>query len=153
MNELNDLYREVIFDHNRNPRHCGELPDANRRAEGFNPLCGDRLTLYLKVDDEGIIRDVGFQGSGCAISVASTSLMSEALVGKTEAEAEALFTRFHNVMMGEAGEQPGGLGKLEALSGVKAFPSRIKCATLAWHALHAALRGEGAPVSTEGEGP
>lgn len=153
MNDLNDLYQEVIFDHNRNPRHRGELADANRCAEGFNPLCGDRLKLYLKVDDEGIIRDVGFEGSGCAISVASTSLMTETLIGKTEQEAEALFTRFHDLMMGQEGEA-GGLGKLEALSGVKAFPSRIKCATLAWHALHAALRGEDAPVSTEGgEGP
>jgi nitrogen fixation NifU-like protein len=144
--ELQDLYQEVIFDHNRNPRHSGRLADANRSAQGFNPLCGDRVTLYLKVDEGGVIRDIGFEGSGCAISVASTSLMTEALVGRTIEEAEALFSRFHDMMMGEA--DPEDLGKLQALSGVKEFPSRIKCATLGWHALHAALK-EGGEVSTE----
>jgi nitrogen fixation NifU-like protein len=146
MNELHDLYQEVIFDHNRNPRHCGKPDDANRCAKGFNPLCGDRVTLYLKVDEGGVIRDVGFDGSGCAISVASASLMTEHLIGKTEAEAEALFARFHDMLV--AGGDESELGKLQALAGVKEFPSRIKCATLAWHALHAALSGEGA-VSTE----
>jgi len=147
MSDLQDLYQEVIFDHNRNPRHCGKIADANRKAQGFNPLCGDKVTLYLKVDEGGIIRDVGFDGSGCAISVASASLMTEALVGKTEREAEALFEKFRDMMMGgEAGDAP--LGKLEALSGVKEFPSRIKCATLAWHALNAALKDSG-EVSTE----
>ena len=148
MSDLQDLYQEVIFDHNRNPRHCGKLENANRCAQGFNPLCGDKVTLYLKVDESGIIRDIGFDGSGCAISVASTSLMTEALIGKTEQEAEALFSRFHDMMMGGAGGE-GGLGKLEALSGVKEFPSRIKCATLAWHALHAAIKEGGGSVSTE----
>lgn len=147
MSDLQDLYQEVIFDHNRNPRHCRKLPDANRSAQGFNPLCGDKVTLYLKVDDGGIIRDVGFDGSGCAISVASASLMAETLVGKTEQEADALFERFRDMMMGSGGAAP--LGKLEALSGVKEFPSRIKCATLAWHALHAAIRDGGGAVSTE----
>lgn len=147
MSDLQDLYQEVIFDHNRNPRHCRKPADANRSAQGFNPLCGDKVTLYLRVDGDGIIRDVGFDGSGCAISVASASLMTEALVGKTEGEAEALFEKFRDMMMGAGGETP--LGKLEALSGVKEFPSRIKCATLAWHALHAALKDSGEDVSTE----
>ncbi|MDX9740733.1 MAG: SUF system NifU family Fe-S cluster assembly protein [Gammaproteobacteria bacterium] len=147
MNELHDLYQEVIFDHNRNPRHCGKLDDANRCAKGFNPLCGDRVTLYLKIDDDGVIRDVGFDGSGCAISVASASLMTENLIGKTEAEAEALFSRFHDMLV--AGGDESGLGKLQALSGVKEFPSRIKCATLAWHALHTAISGDKDSVSTE----
>lgn len=143
---LQDLYQEVIFDHNRNPRHCGKLEGANRCAKGFNPLCGDRVTLYLRIDDAGVIRDVGFEGSGCAISVASTSLMTEALIGRTEQEAEALFARFHDMMMGGGDEED--LGKLQALSGVKEFPSRIKCATLGWHALRAALE-DGGQVSTE----
>lgn len=147
MSELHDLYQEVIFDHNRNPRHSGKPGDANRCAQGFNPLCGDRVTVYLKVDDEGVIRDVGFEGAGCAISVASASLMSENLIGKTEAEAEALFSRFHDMLT--AGGDESELGKLQALSGVREFPSRIKCATLAWHALHAALAGRDDSVSTE----
>ncbi len=147
MSDLQDLYQEVIFDHNRNPHHCGKPAEVNRCAQGFNPLCGDKITLYLKVDEDGIIRDVGFDGSGCAISVASASLMTDTLIGKTEQEAEALFKRFHDMLMG-AGDS-GDLGKLEALSGVREFPSRIKCATLAWHALHAALKDGGKPVSTE----
>jgi nitrogen fixation NifU-like protein len=149
MSGLKDLYQEVIFDHNRNPRHHQKLGDANRQAQGFNPLCGDKVTLYLKVDQNGVIRDVGFDGAGCAISVASASLMSEALIGKKESEAEALFKEFRDMLMGPA--HPTSLGKLEALSGVKEFPSRIKCATLAWHALHAALKGQKGAVSTEEE--
>lgn len=152
MNELKELYQEVIFDHNRNPRHFGKLDHASCHAEGFNPLCGDKVSVYLRLDDRGVIEDVGFDGSGCAISVATASLMSETLVGKTRAEAEALFERFHSMMMGEgAGSDAAELGKLEVLSGVKEFPSRIKCATLAWHTLLAALKEEqdrGA-VSTE----
>lgn len=147
MSDLQDLYQEVIFDHNRNPRHCGKPTGANRTARGFNPLCGDKVTLYLEVDEAGIIRDVGFDGSGCAISVASASLMTDTLIGKTEQEAEALFSRFHDMLTGAGGD--GELGKLEALSGVREFPSRIKCATLAWHALHAALKEGDKPVSTE----
>ncbi|MDR2876706.1 MAG: SUF system NifU family Fe-S cluster assembly protein [Chromatiales bacterium] len=144
---LQDLYQEVIFDHNRNPRHAGRLEGANRSAQGFNPLCGDKVTLYLHLDDAGVIRDIRFEGSGCAISVASTSLMTDALIGKTVQEAQALFARFHDMMMG-ADVDEENLGKLQALSGVKEFPSRIKCATLGWHALHAALK-EGGQVSTE----
>lgn len=148
MSDLQDLYQEVIFDHNRNPRHFGKVEDANRCARGYNPLCGDNMTLYLKVDDHGVISDVSFEGSGCAISVASASMMTDVLVGKSVEEAEALFDRFHGMMMDDKdhGEQ---LGKLQALSGVKGFPSRIKCATLAWHALHAALKDKDKPVSTE----
>ncbi len=148
MSDLKDLYQEVIFDHNRNPRHFGKVEDANRCAKGFNPLCGDKMTLYLKIDDAGRIADVSFEGSGCAISVASASLMTDVLVGKSIEEAEALFEKFHGMMMSDvdSGEQ---LGKLQALSGVKGFPSRIKCATLAWHALHAALKDQGKIVSTE----
>lgn len=150
MSDLQDLYQEVIFDHNRNPRHHGKPADTNRCAQGFNPLCGDKVTLYLKVDEKGIIRDVGFDGAGCAISVASASLMTDTLIGKTEQEAEALFKRFHDMLMGDGDGDPNNdLGKLEALSGVREFPSRIKCATLAWHALHAALKEGGKPVSTE----
>lgn len=150
MSDLQELYQEVIFDHNRNPRHFRKLADANRQAEGFNPLCGDKVTLYLKIDEQGVIRDVGFEGGGCAISMASASMMAEALVGKTEQEAEAMFERFHAMMTGET-ERGGqdGLGKLEALSGVRAFPTRIKCATLAWHTLMAALKSRGQAVSTE----
>lgn len=148
MSDLKDLYQEVIFDHNRNPRHFGKVEDANRCAKGFNPLCGDKMTLYMKIDDTGRIADVSFEGSGCAISVASASLMTDVLVGKSITEAEALFEKFHGMMMNDmdSGEQ---LGKLQALSGVKGFPSRIKCATLAWHALHAALKDQGKIVSTE----
>lgn len=150
MNELKDLYQEVIFDHNRNPRHFGKLEHASCHAEGFNPLCGDKVTVYLKFDDSDVIRDVSFDGSGCAISVATASLMSETLVGKTRAEAEAMFERFHSMMMGEgAGMEPAALGKLEVLSGVKEFPSRIKCATLAWHTLLAALKEKKDGASTE----
>ncbi|MBK8163506.1 MAG: SUF system NifU family Fe-S cluster assembly protein [Gammaproteobacteria bacterium] len=150
MNELKDLYQEVIFDHNRNPRHFGKLAHASCHAEGFNPLCGDKVTVYLKFSDKGEIEDVSFDGSGCAISVATASLMSETLVGKTRAEAEALFERFHSMMMGEeAKKDAAALGKLEVLSGVKEFPSRIKCATLAWHTLLAALKEEKGGISTE----
>lgn len=140
MSDLQDLYQEVIFDHNRNPRHFKKVDDANRKAEGFNPLCGDKLTLYLKVDEDGIITDAGFEGAGCAISVASASLMTDALIGKTEQEAEALFSHFHGMMMEEGkGGDAQRLGKLGVLSGVREFPTRVKCATLAWHTLQSAL--------------
>jgi nitrogen fixation NifU-like protein len=145
---LRDLYQEVIVDHGRRPRNFGPLPDASHRAEGFNPLCGDRLTLSLKVVD-GRIEDARFEGVGCAISTASASLMTEALKGLGVEAAEALFAGFH-VMLTAAGHgAPAGLGKLEVLAGVREFPSRIKCATLAWHTLHAALHAEDRPVSTE----
>lgn len=151
MAELRELYQEVIIDHGRRPRNYGPLPEANRKAEGFNPLCGDRITLHAKLRDDGVIEDLRFEGTGCAISTASASLMSEALKGKTIADAQALFDGFHARVTG--GDTSTPLGKLEVLAGVAEFPARVKCATLAWHTLLAALKGETEPVSTEGEGP
>ncbi|QCP50247.1 SUF system NifU family Fe-S cluster assembly protein [Trinickia violacea] len=150
MSELRDLYQEVIFDHYRRPRNCHGLADANHKAEGYNPLCGDRITLYLRIEDD-VVKEASFEGVGCAIATASASLMTEALKGKTEAEAEALFGRFHDmVTTPTAGPAVASeLGKLAVLSGVREFPARVKCATLAWHTLHAALHDERRPVSTE----
>ena len=148
--ELRDLYQEVIFDHNRNPRNFRVMPDANRQVEGFNPLCGDRLTLFLKIDGNGIIQDASFQGSGCAISTASVSLMTEIIKGKSEQEAERLFEVFHKMTTGKDEEvNLQAVGKLAVLAGVKAYPARVKCATLAWHTLEAALKNEQKSVSTE----
>ena len=146
--ELRDLYQETIVDHARRPRNFGPLPEASHQAEGFNPLCGDRLTLRLKVVG-GLIEDARFEGAGCAISTASASLMTEALKGLNEQQAEALFLGFHSMLTGGIPVSGSVLGKLEVLTGVREFPSRIKCATLAWHALHAALHAEKQPVSTE----
>jgi nitrogen fixation NifU-like protein len=146
MSDLRELYQEVIFDHNRRPRNFGPLTGANRHAEGFNPLCGDQLTLNLIVQD-GVIQDVRFEGSGCAICTASASLMTETLKGKTETEAAALFEEFHHLVTGEKTEVD--LGKLKVLAGVSEFPARVKCATLAWHTLNAALKNEAQPASTE----
>lgn len=146
MADLRDLYQDVIFDHNRHPRNLGRLADATSSIEGFNPLCGDRLTLYLKVKD-GVIEDVRFEGHGCAISTASASLMTEAVKGKRVEEAEHLFQGIHDMLTGK--EEPADLGKLAALSGVKEFPTRVKCATLAWHSLHSALENRRETVSTE----
>ena len=130
MFNLKDLYQEVIVDHNRNPRNFGKLEDADRRLEGFNPLCGDRLTLYLKMDGDRIT-DIHFDGSGCAISVASASLMTEAMKGKTREEAEQIFSDFHHLITGGNGEiDTEKLGKLAALAGVRDYPTRVKCATL-----------------------
>ena len=144
--ELNDLYQEVILDHNRNPRNFGVLPGANRHAEGNNPLCGDHFTVYLKMDGD-VIRDVKFEGAGCAISKASASLMTEQLKGKTTAEARSYFAGFQQMITtGEGDEET--LGKLCVLSGVHKFPMRVKCAILSWHAMLAALNGEAA-ASTE----
>jgi nitrogen fixation NifU-like protein len=149
MSDLRDLYQEVIIDHGRHPRNFGPLPGHNHRAEGFNPLCGDKLTLYLKIVD-GVIEDVRFEGAGCAISTASASLMSEALKGKSEAQAEALFASFHDLVTGAAqAPEAVPLGKLQVLAGVQEFPARIKCATLAWHTLRAALNDQSESVSTE----
>jgi nitrogen fixation protein NifU and related proteins len=152
MSDLRDLYQEVIFDHNRRPRNFGPLPAANREAQGFNPLCGDQLALHLNVVD-GVIEEARFEGKGCAISTASASLMTEALKGKREAEAEALFGAFHALLTGRESPDAAGdhaaLGKLEVLAGVRAFPSRVKCATLAWHTLEAALHNAKQPVTTE----
>ena len=153
-NHLRELYQELILDHYRQPRNCHPLPDANREAEGFNPLCGDRLKLHLKVED-GVIRGISFEGSGCAISTASASLMTEALQGKSEQQAEALFRALQGLLTQQAAipaladPAGAGLGKLAALLGVREFPARIKCATLAWHTLHAALNRQAATVSTE----
>ena len=148
MSELRELYQELILEHSKKPRNYRVLDTANHKAEGFNPLCGDHFTVYVDVKD-GAIQDVGFQGSGCAISKASASMMTQMLKGKTEAEAEDIFTRFHDLVTGHAGGDEQDLGKLAVFAGVSEFPLRVKCATLAWHALRAALRGEEQSVSTE----
>lgn len=151
MSDLRELYQQVIVDHGRRPRHFGCLDHANYCKEGFNPLCGDQLTVYLYVID-GVIHEAQFSGSGCAISVASASLMMEALSGKTLEQAKQMFEDFHELVLGSEGEGVSldhPLGKLVVLAGVKAFPSRVKCATLAWHTLRAAIRGEQQAVSTE----
>jgi len=148
MNDLRDLYQEVILDHNRRPRNFGPLPTANRRAEGHNPLCGDRVTVYLDLAG-GRLQDVAFQGSGCAISTASASLMTEALKGLTLEEARGLFKGFHDLVTLGAAEGSPELGKLAVFTGVREYPMRVKCATLAWHALMAALDAQDLPVSTE----
>ena len=147
MSELSDLYQELILDHGRRPRNFRFPDGANRSADGHNPLCGDRLTLKLVLEGDRVT-DIGFQGSGCAISTASASTMTEAVKGMSRTEVEALFHAFHSMVTGkaEAGED---LGKLAAFSGVGGFPMRVKCATLAWHTLEAALAGDGAPVTTE----
>jgi len=147
MSELRDLYQEVILEHSRHPRNFRALDSANHKAEGYNPLCGDRFTVYVDVKD-GAISDIAFQGSGCAISKASASMMTQTLKGKSESEAESMFTRFHDLVTGH-GASADELGKLAVFSGVSEFPLRVKCATLAWHALRAALRGEQEAVSTE----
>jgi nitrogen fixation NifU-like protein len=141
MSDLNDLYQEVILDHNRRPRNFHALPDASHSAEGYNPLCGDRLTLYLKLAD-GIVIDAAFQGAGCAISKASASLMTDAVKGKSVADAEALFDRFHRMVTTPPEQPVEDLGKLSALAGVREFPVRVKCASLAWHTLKAAMTSE-----------
>lgn len=146
MNDLRELYQETVFDHYRQPRNFGKLDGANRKADGYNPLCGDKVTLYLKIDG-GVIRDARFEGSGCAISTASASLMTEAIKGRTEGEALQLMDKFHRMVTGAPAS--GELGKLEALSGVSEFPQRVKCATLAWHTMKAALKDVKALVSTE----
>jgi len=138
MSDLSDLYQEVILDHNRRPRNFHALADASHTAEGYNPLCGDRLTLYVKVAD-GVVSDVAFEGAGCAISKASASLMTDAVKGRTVAEAQALFDRFHRMVTTPPGQPVEDLGKLSALAGVREFPVRVKCASLAWHTLKAAM--------------
>jgi nitrogen fixation NifU-like protein len=148
MSELRELYQEVILEHSKKPRNFRALENANHKAEGFNPLCGDHFTIYLDLKN-GSINDIGFQGSGCAISKASASMMTQTLKGKTAAEAEELFSRFHDVVTGHAVGTEENLGKLAVFAGVSEFPLRVKCATLAWHALRAALRGEQQAVSTE----
>jgi nitrogen fixation NifU-like protein len=147
MSDLREIYQEVIFDHYRTPRNCRALAGASHQAEGYNPLCGDKVVVYLKTDD-GVIRDASFEGVGCAISTAAASLMTEALKGKRVGDVQTLFKRFHDMVTGAPGG-PQALGKLEVLAGVREFPSRVKCATLAWHTVLAALRAQREPVSTE----
>ena len=146
---LRELYQEVILDHSKNPRNFRQLPGASRQAKGYNPLCGDRITIFVDVEN-GVVRNVGFQGAGCAISTASASMMTEALKGKTEAEAEKLFTVFHDLVTGKSELVDGdGIGKLAVFAGVRDYPVRVKCATLAWHTLKAALARQEEAVSTE----
>jgi len=147
--DLADLYRDVIVDHNRKPRNFRPMPDADCHAEGFNPLCGDRLTIYVRLEGD-VISDVSFQGSGCAISVASASLLTESVKGKTIEEAERLFGTMHAMLTrDDAVVDVPSLGKLGALSGVREFPARVKCASLCWHTLDAALHRQSEPVRTE----
>jgi len=141
MSDLSDLYQEVILDHNRRPRNFHPLAEASHTAEGYNPLCGDRLKLYLKLDGD-TIEDVSFEGAGCAISKASASMMTDALKGKSVTEANALFDRFHRMVTTPPGQSVEDMGKLSALAGVREFPVRVKCASLAWHTLRAALHNE-----------
>jgi nitrogen fixation NifU-like protein len=148
MSDLSDLYQEVILDHGRNPRNFRPMADATATAEGLNPLCGDHYHVFLRMDGDRVA-DVSFQGSGCAISKASASLMSQVLKGKSAADAEDLFQRFHRMVVDGDATQADGLGKLAVLKGVADFPTRVKCASLAWHALHAALHGEQKPATTE----
>lgn len=144
---LRDLYQEVVLDHGRSPRNFRKVEGANRSAQGVNPLCGDEITLYVKLAGE-VIEDIGFEGAGCAISKASASMMTAAVKKKTRAEADALFEGVHAMLTGGKVDLDG-LGKIAALSGVSAFPARVKCASLAWHTLRSALEGGSAPVSTE----
>jgi len=147
MADLRDLYQEVILEHSKAPRNYREVKDADKKAEGFNPLCGDRFTVYLQMQGDNI-QDIGFQGSGCAISKASASMMTQSRKGKTREQAQELFSRFHKVVTGQS-EDESRLGKLTVFAGVSEFPMRVKCATLAWHTLQAALEGTQEAVSTE----
>ncbi len=148
LDELRELYQEVILDHGRDPRNHRHPEDANRHAHGNNPICGDTLVVYLTVDEEGVIRDAAFEGKGCAISIASASLMTDVLKGKTVARARALFDNFHDMCTQDdfdpdgAGDDADDLDRLQVLAGVRAFPMRVKCATLAWHTMTAAMAGE-----------
>jgi nitrogen fixation protein NifU and related proteins len=148
MSDLRDLYQEVIFDHYKRPHNCHVLEGANHVAHGHNRLCGDQLTVYLQVQDD-VIRDLSFEGNGCAISTASASLMTDALKGKRLDEVEHLFDEFHHMVTDADAEPDAALGKLEVLAGVREFPARVKCATLAWHTMQAALKDRAAPVTTE----
>ncbi len=151
MSDLDGLYQEVILDHNRHPHNFRVMPESDHRAEGYNPLCGDRVTIFLQLE-EGRISDVSFQGSGCAISTASASILTDAVKGKTPAEAGKLFERFHELVTGKNLENGKELGKLAVFSGVSGFPARVKCATLAWHTLQSAL-DKGEVVTTEKDDP
>ncbi len=149
MSELDELYQELIKDHSKRPHNFRVPEGADRQAEGYNPLCGDRFTVYVRMEGE-VIRDIGFQGTGCAISTASASMMAQALKGKTRAEAEDLFQRFHRLLTTEGSTaEAEALDKLAVFAGVRKFPLRVKCATLGWHTARAALEGENKTVSTE----
>jgi nitrogen fixation protein NifU and related proteins len=149
MNDLTELYQQTILDHNRQPRNFKKLEQANRSSEGYNPLCGDRIVVYLDIKDD-VIQNVSFEGSGCVISKASASMMTETVKGKSASEAASLFERIRKMLTSPPdSEVDSGLGKLSAFSGVREFPLRVKCATLAWHTLKAALRGQSETVSTE----
>lgn len=147
MSDLEELYQDLIKDHSKKPRNFRALEEANRKIEGYNPLCGDRFTVYLRMEGD-VVQDISFQGTGCAISTASASLMTQSLKGKTRAEADALFHRFHDLVTGKTEATPD-LGKLAVFTGVRKFPVRVKCATLAWHTCQAALHNEDRTVSTE----
>jgi len=148
MSQLGDLYQALILDHNAKPRNFGAMEASTHEAEGINPLCGDRFKIYLKIDGD-VISEVRFEGSGCAISKASASLMTAALKGKTTTEAMQLFQKFHELITGDGSYDGSDLGKLSVFSGVREYPSRVKCATLSWHAIKGALDGSGEPISTE----
>ena len=150
VSDLTDLYQELILDHNRRPRNFGPLAEANRQARGINPLCGDKVTVRLHVED-GQVKDIRFEGTGCAISIASASVMTESLKRQTREDALGLFERFHRMVATSDGTESSapGMGKLEAFAGVRDYPARVKCATLAWHTLRAALDGKDKAVSTE----
>ena len=148
MSDLRELYQDVILEHSKAPRNYRQLATANHKAEGYNPLCGDHFTLYLDVEGDSI-HDISFQGSGCAISKASASMMTQSVKGKTREEAGKLFEQFHKLVTGQASGNQADLGKLAVFSGVSQFPVRVKCATLAWHTLQAAMEGKQEPVSTE----
>ena len=149
MSELSELYQQVILDHNKKPRNFHKLETANRSAEGYNPLCGDQLKVYMQLEDE-IVKDISFEGSGCAISKAAASMMTQSVKGKTRAEAETLFDEFHRMVTDQLDEEsePNQLGKLKIFAGVREYPVRVKCATLSWHTFVAALKDQG-KVSTE----
>jgi nitrogen fixation NifU-like protein len=148
MDDLRDLYQEVLLDHYKKPRNFRVMEEANRHAEGQNPLCGDEVTVYLRMEDD-VVKDVSFQGAGCAISMASASMMTMSVKGKTKEEAEVLFQHFHRMLTEDDDADPEALGKLAVFSGVREFPIRVKCATLPWHTLRAALEGSREIVSTE----
>lgn len=149
MSELNDLYQQVILDHNKNPRNFREIENATQTADGNNPLCGDALRVYVEMDGD-VVKDVAFKGSGCAISKASASMMTQAVKGRTKEEAQVLFDEFHKMVTGglDPENEESHLGKLKIFAGVLEFPARVKCASLSWHTLHAALNNE-ETVSTE----
>lgn len=150
MNELAELYQQVVLDHGKRPRNLRAIDDATRIAEGYNPLCGDKVKVYIKFDDQ-MLSDVSFTGQGCAICTASASLMTQHMKGKRQEDAEAIFQQIHDMLAGseDANGVEADLGKLTVLAGVKQYPIRVKCATLPWHTLHAALKNQDEPVSTE----